>query len=113
LLSLEKRRLQGDFIAGFQYLKRAYKTDGDKLSSKSCCDRTKGKGFKVKEGRFRCDVRKKFSFWHKCGETQVAQRGGRYPIPANLQGQAGQGSEQSDPIVDIPAHCSGFGLDGL
>ena len=49
------------------------------------------------------------------GETlaQVAQRGGRCPVPGNIQGQVGQGSEQPDLVEDVPAHCRGVGLDGL
>ncbi|KFQ89830.1 hypothetical protein N337_06745, partial [Phoenicopterus ruber ruber] len=71
LLSLEKRRLQGDPIVAFQYLKGAYKKDGEKLFSRACCDRTRGDGFKLKEGRFRLDIRKKFftmrvvKHWHR------------------------------------------------
>ena len=42
LFSLENRRLRGDFIVAFQYLKGAYKKDGDRLLSRACCDRTKG-----------------------------------------------------------------------
>jgi len=33
--SLGKRRFQGDLIAAFQYLKGAYKKDGEKLFSKA------------------------------------------------------------------------------
>ena len=46
------------------------------------------------------------------GETlaQVAQRGGRCPIPGNIQGPVGRGSEQPDLVEDVPAHCRG-GLD--
>ena len=42
LFSLEKRRLQGDLKAAFQYLKGAHKKDGDRLFSRACCNRTKG-----------------------------------------------------------------------
>ena len=71
LFSLEKRRLQGELIVAFQYLKGAYKKDGDKPFSRACCDRTRGNGFKLKEGRSRLDMRKKLftlrvvKHWHR------------------------------------------------
>jgi len=49
------------------------------------------------------------------GETleQVAQRRGQCPIPGNVQGQVGRGSEKPDLVEDVPAHCRGVGLDDL
>jgi len=62
LLSLEKRRLQGNLIVAFPYLKGAYKKDRERLFSKACSYRTRDKGFKLKEGRFRLYIRKKLFF---------------------------------------------------
>ena len=61
LSSLEKRRLQGELIAAFQYFRILYKKDEDRLCSRAGCDRTRGNGFKLKERRFRLAIRKKFS----------------------------------------------------
>ena len=65
LFSLEQRRLWEDLTAAFQYLKGAYRKDGEGLSVRGCSYRTSGNSFKLKEGRFRLDI------WNKLFTQRV------------------------------------------
>jgi len=56
----QKKKLWGDLTAAFQCLKGAYRKDEDRLFSRACCDGTRGNGLKLKGGRFRLEIRKKF-----------------------------------------------------
>ena len=58
-VQMEKGRLRGELRAACQYPKGSDRKEGDRLSSRACGDRTRGNGFKLKEGRFRLDKRKK------------------------------------------------------
>ena len=60
LYSLEKRRLQGELIVAFQYLKGAYKLEGERLFLRVDSGSTRRNGLKLRQGRFRLDIRRKF-----------------------------------------------------
>ncbi|KAK4825715.1 LOW QUALITY PROTEIN: hypothetical protein QYF61_002133 [Mycteria americana] len=60
LFSLEKRRLRGDLVTMFQYLKGGYKENGDSLFTRSHMEKMRGNGSKLHLGRFQLDTRGKF-----------------------------------------------------
>ena len=91
LFSMEKRRLQGNLRAAFWSVMGSCRKEGSRLFSRVCSDRTRGNGFKLKEGRYRLDIRKK-SF-----TVRVVRQWHRVPrdvldlIPGDFQGEAGSG----------------------
>ena len=89
LFSLEKRRLQGDLIVAFQYLKGAYTKAEEGLFIRACSNRTSGNGFKLEKGRLRLEIRKKFftvsgvRLWKRLTSEVV-----NVPLSGSIQGQA-------------------------
>ena len=60
------------------HIKGACKKDRERLFIRACSDRTRGNGFKLKKGRFRLGIRKKFFItravrhWHRLPRGAVA-----------------------------------------
>lgn len=92
------------------FSKGVHEKDGDRLFTK-----TRDDGFEVKEGRFRLDMReicftmRMVEHWNRLPREVVDP----LPLLGTLQVRSNEDLEEHDLVEDVPAGCTGVGLDDL
>ena len=94
-----EEKAPGTLTAAFQHVTGAHRRDGTDFS-RGCSDRTRGNGFKLEDGRFELDVRRKslvmrvVGHWHRLPReavgapslgTSKASLAGALSIPIQLK----------------------------
>ena len=98
-------------VVAFQYIKGAYRKDGEVFIFRECSDRTGGKGFKLTEARLRSNTWRRFftqrvmRHWNRLSRVAVT-------APSHqIQGWIGWGPGQPGLVGGNPAHSTVVELD--